>query len=568
MVRTTYRKLRNCAAVLGMLSLLAPMTPLSAQEIGIMVQPVLLEVQPRPGESVTLPVSVRSTSATATQRVEAALWPLYQSPDGRFTVIEPGPDPIPPPPGQSCLPFASLDRTELNIAPGGVEILNVSLKVPANASGFYSGALIVQTVPEQRPGVIALRVRFLVPILVHVQGRAVTRKITVTGAEMQRIVASEKNPPGTLFSVGIQNTGETLAKVSGVLNVFVESGGRWRRVASLEVPERRLLPGTAAKVPIQSDLRLPAGKYRLVPEIVMDGARLSQAPSEVQYEGDPEVATVATAAEMSVMPSIIEVSCAPGATRTTSLTVRNDGSDPFVASATISIPSELQAVAIPTLKGEDLDGSKFVDLSVSQTQVAPGRETRMRLTVRLPAEGADRPAYYATVHVKASTASGQEIGEAPVLIIIRNQKAKGNWEIVPSGRVTLVKKEDGTYQAIGRFANIGTVDGEFRWAADLLEGGGPNVAMVLRRAQEGSQRLIPLQTAVCSVDLDLSRLTPGTYTLRFMGRAADGEPVYLTTGIRISTGPNGKEVEVLQPPDGSRSEPVASGSQGKGKGRR
>lgn len=67
--------------------------------------------------------------------------------------------------------------------------------------------------------------------------------------------------------------------------------------------------------------------------------------------------------------------------------------------------------------------------------------------------------------------------------------------------------------------------------------------------------------------MNLNGLADGSYLLVTTAEFA-GKTETRRTLIRISTGPNGKEVEVLQPPDGSRSEPEASGSQGKGKGRR
>lgn len=539
-----------------------------AQEIGIMVQPVILEVQPRPGESVALPVSVRSTSATAVQTVETALWPLYQSPEGKFAVLEPGSDPLPPPPGRSCLAWTRVDKETLQIPPGGVETVRVSMQVPPNAVGFYAGALIVQTKPEPRPGAITLRIRFLVPILIHIQGRAVTRKVTTRGAGMALIPKSDKEQAGTLFTVSVANEGETLATVSGSLTVFVESAGRWRRVTRITVPERRLLPGTSAAIPIRSEMRLPRGKFRLTAELTMDGSRLPQAMSEVEYQGDPEIASVSSEADIMALPSVVEVQCAPGATRTATFAIRNGGTEPVVLAGSASAPPSLQGVAYGELKGDDLDGSKMVAVTAPGSTIAPGREGRFRLTIQLPSDGAPRPAYYAVVNVSATSPEGQPVGNIPVLVVIRNQSAKATEKLAPSGRVTLVRSGDGVIQAIGRFSNLGDTDIEFRWSADLLQGGGPTVSAVLHNFEDDSQRLLPLATAVCNVRFDLARLAPGTYTLRFAGRTLRGDAVYLTTGLRVTDGPSGKEVEIINTPsdqgDGAPTEKQTTGERDPG----
>lgn len=523
------------------------LVPAMSQDVGILVKPVLLEVQPRPGERVTVPVEVRSTSPSAFQDVEVRLWPLYQGDDGRFSVVdmEATPDP-PPPPGNLCLPWTSVDAEGFRIPPGEVRTVRVTLSVPSNASGFYSGALIVQTKPEARPGVITIRLRFLVPILVQIQGRAVTRRVEVRSVNMTPVPEAPDAPAGTELAVALANTGESLASVKGSVRVFAMMNDRWRRVADVSLPERRLLPGGKAEVRARSEHRFPPGKYRLVADVTLDGARLPQLSRELEYVGDPDAKALVADAEMVLEPASTDLRVAKGATRTVTVRFTNRATDPVVLSARATLPSVLQGVAYEQTRGEDLDGSPWVECAIPPGEIAPGRTVAIRLVTTIPAEAKfDRAAYFASVVVEARTSDGRLVGTAPVLVTIRNQTRQGEARITRSGRISVNRVEAGAFDATARFANIGDVPALVEWSADLLQGATP-VASLQAPDRRGLE-LLPLETAVFATRFSAAGLKAGTYLLRFTVTIGE-DRVESVTGIRVTEGPNGKEVDIIQPP--------------------
>jgi P pilus assembly chaperone PapD len=516
------------------------------QEIGIQVKPVMLELMPRPGERLKLAVEVRSTSPSANQEVEALVWPLYQGPDGRFAVIDPETtQQLPPPPAKTCLPWVSLGSHSFQVSPGGVHNVEVSIAVPTDAVGTYAAALILQTKPEPKPGTIAVRLRFLVPILIQVQGRVVPRKVEIRGASMAPVSPGGQTPPGTNLSVSIANRGESLATVGGSITLFARIADRWRRVTQAEIPARRILPDVQAAIAAHSPLKLPPGQYRLVAELTVDGSRLPQFTQELDYAGDPDAGSLSAEAELVVQPSVLEVGLPPGATRTTTVRLQNRSSEPILLASRIMLPQSLQGVAHGDLRGEDLDATQWLTVTAPEGPIAPGREVLLRVAARLPQELQDpKAAYFATAHIEARSSDGKLAGSVPVLVVVRNSALKGAPQFTPSGRIVVVDVGQGAFEATARFANVGSTHGEFRWSAEVLRG--VETVTRLRSLDEGVQRILPLETAVCSVRFNASSLTPGTYLLRFTGASGDLR-VEHTVGIRVSTGSGGPQIEIIQP---------------------
>ena len=550
---------RSVALILAVAVLIVLVQSASGQG-SVMVQPVLLELQPKPGERVSVPVSVRNMSATDVVTIEAMLWPLYQDQSGRFGVIDPeayqGTPPAPP--GKQCLPWTQIDADSFDIAPSGVRTVTVSFQVPSNVRGLYAGCLIVQTKPPDAGG-IAIRIRFVVPILVQIYGRAMTRRVELKGAGMGFVPKSDPKPAGTVFGVLLRNSGESLAQLKGRITVYSELSGRSRKVTQVELPNRRLLPGVEAMLQVQTAHRLPKGKYRLVANMTMEGSRLPPLTMEVDYVGDPEVSSLTTDAELQVLPGTVEVDGPPGSTRSVLLTVRNEGTERISLSPSSAVPDALQGVAIGARRGDALACTTWLSFGENEVSIPAGQERKLRLQVAVPREQVDQPYYYARLLVNAHTADGTSIGQAESLLIVRNKAVEPTPMLVPSGRMTITRAEEDKFNFVTRFANTGTVHldpvckGTVSASASL---------QVLREftAERQSGLILPLGTAVFNATVDFAGIAPGVYVVRFEAPFGT-ETATFTAPVRVTDTEDGKQVEVIELPetDGTTTNPPVKG---------
>ena len=83
----------------------------------------------------------------------------------------------------------------------------------------YAAALTAQTRPKRNTKGIAIVFRFLIPILVEIQGRPARQKIELGDASMQFLEQSQKNSATTLVSMNIVNKGGTYSRLKGNINV-------------------------------------------------------------------------------------------------------------------------------------------------------------------------------------------------------------------------------------------------------------------------------------------------------------------------------------------------------------
>lgn len=539
---------RKSSIVLCLAALLGLVGAARAQQLSIMVQPVSLELQPKPGERVNVPVDVRNTSATDPVTVEAKLWPLYQNQEGRFSVMDPEAmkpgQTAPAPPGKPCLAWTRIDADRFDLAPASVRKVMVSLQVPSNARGLYSGTLIVQTVPTQRPGAIAIRLRFLVPILVQVYGPAVGRKVELKAAGMGLAPKTDKEPVGTHFGVSLKNAGESLARLKGGITIFTENSGRWRKVTQVDLPERRILPEVEATVQQRTTQRFPKGKYRLVANLTMEGARLPQLATEVDYPGDPEVSAIATDAELEVLPGRLEVDGPPGSTRSVTLTVRNTGTERVSLSPGSALPAALQGVAMGLRQGDALGCQSWLSFGDVEVTIPPGQERKMRMQVAVPADKVNEPYYYAQVLVKAKSPEGQPVGEAEALVIVRNKSSDAAAKLDPSGRVTVTRADKNKYNFVARFANTGTVHLD-----PICKGMVTDTAGLQSLKQFDAERqkglILPLGTAVFSANVDFAGIAPGVYVVKLIAEY-EKEKATFSVPVRVADTKDGKQVEVVE----------------------
>lgn len=516
-----------------------------AQRLAILVQPISVEVQPRAGDSIRVPVNIRNTSIQEAVEVEALVWPLYQNDEARFFVEEPDASKkASPPPGQSCEPWTTLSAERLTIPAAAAQDLFVQLKVPSNARGVYSAALIVQSIPNTKPGAIGIRVRFLIPILVHIYGNSATRRVSIIGANISHSPKAENEAAGTLVAVEVSNTGESLAKATGKATIFAQMGTNWRKVATVQLPERRFLPTVQAYLSAKTPVRLPKGKYRVVADITIDGARYPQLTKEVDYAGDPEAGTLLPEAELGIAPSVIEVTGTARSTRTTTIAVRNNGTEAIIVSPTSATPKALDGVAIGNRFGDQLSGASWTSFGLEEVAIPPGQERKVRIQVAIPDE-AKQPFYYTDIIFRAKSADGTPLGEASSLLIVKNSRKVPESRLEPSGRVTLTAGGPNIFNVVARFANTGDMHLDPKGMAQITDRTGLR-AMLDFEVSRPPGLVLPFGTASYTGTMDIKSVPPGEYVLRIVAQHAGGKAEF-SVPVSVSGTGSAKKLTILQP---------------------
>ncbi|GAI35921.1 unnamed protein product, partial [marine sediment metagenome] len=223
----------------------------------------------------------------------------------------------------SCLDWVTVDKKRLDVQPLAKDKVHIKIKVPLRARGFYGMVIIVRSEPiRTEKANIAVVLRFLVPVLVEIQGRPPRQKIDLVNINMQFLEQSEKNPATTLVSMNIANKGRTYSGLKGNVNVMRQAGGHWQRVAAAEFREVGIIPGVELNLKSDLERRLPSGKYKLRGTLYVDGRRIKPFIKEMDFIGDPTVTKAAADIPLILDPSILSVKAVPRGTRTAAIKIQ------------------------------------------------------------------------------------------------------------------------------------------------------------------------------------------------------------------------------------------------------
>lgn len=516
-------------------------SPARAQ--GFMVKPMKMEFQLRPGETIEKVLELRNTGADKTRTIDLKLMELTQSKTGAWCLIEPGSD-VDTSNLSSCLKWIELSANSVEVKPLEMAPVKVKLTVPRRTHGFYAAALIAQTrPPKPKTGRIGVVIRFLIPVLVGIQGRPPRQKIELTNADMQFLEQSEKRATTSLVSINIVNKGETYSRLKGNINVMRRAGEHWQRVASAEFGDIGIIPGVTLNLTKDLQRRLPSGKYKLQATLAVDGRRMRPLVKEIDFVGDPTVTEAAADTPLILEPSTLSIRAIPGSVRTTVIKVQNPSEEVVNISAGVEVPKSLQGVSLDKLKGEDLTCAEWVEVVPQNFTLRPGGRRIIRVMARLPKNLEMHANYYAALGLRAVYADGQSAGETRSLVCVQNAKMEAR-PVAQAVKVSLAAEEGSKYIVRARFANVGNIHFTPRCKATVEKADG---TPVLETALSGqTEVMLPLGTGDFSGILDFSRVEAGVYRLTALidyGREA--KPVSKILPVRVSVEEGQKVVTAI-----------------------
>ncbi len=433
----------------------------------------------------------------------------------------------------------------------------LTVTIPPSARGFHLAGLVVQTRPDTTARGIHLLVRFLIPILVTVEGRAERQQVQFDDISLEFRPPTENVQGTTLVQVHVANAGRTYSRVSGTAQVLYQTGGRWRPVVTGMIKETGIIPGV--RLVLGNDLarRLPPGRYKLLGTLYIDGRRQPALEKEVDFKGDPTVTTLPVDSDLRVEPAEVSLFGVAGATRTAVLSVENAGEDDVIVEGMSATPGPLRGVALGNLRGNALSCDEWLQLSPAEFTLRAGRKQNLRLVARIPRDGLEHPNYYGLVVLHATYPDGQSAGETPVLVTLTNKDEQAQ----PMGQVSqlaLAAEQDGAYVVRAKAVNVGKVHFRPAVKAIVLTGQGQAALESLLTGPGGA--MLPLEMRDYAGVVNIGALSPGEYVLRVVLETGSEPAAQEQVLIKVSEEDGRKEVTVVSP-DSKQPATAAAGAQ-------
>lgn len=508
-----------------------------------LVKPMSAELSAKQGSTFDLVFDVTNTAPDRKQTVDIRAMRLGQNDAGWVVFEESEATADVKSKFASCLTWLRVDRAALEIDAGQTASVKVRMTVPSSARGFYSAALVIES--QRPPGTgVGIIVRFLIPIMVQIEGTVPTRSAKVIGASAKYAPPEGSNPGGVTVGALVLNNGQTLNRTSGNLSLYAKVGTQWVRVSSAESSTKRILPGGAVYVTAPIPKKIPSGTYRVDADISIEGRRLPKYSQEIQIEGDKNVGSITPDASLIPTPEILEVDGAPGSTRAMTVSLRNPTESPIDVRLSVMTPPLLQGVALGSITGQDYSAADWTTVAPETITIAPNQERKVQVLVKVP-DGANLPFYYASI-MAAISRGGEPAGTASVLAIAANKGAPTLASIKEAAKVSVSKGEGDSYLLAASFANHGNQHERLASSFVVTDMGGVQTLLEVP-AEADSSLALPLGIVRMSGSLEAKKLKPGSYILRAVCRFGTQTAVSQVP-ITVVTSASGNAIQVGSAP--------------------
>lgn len=477
---------------------------------GFMVKPMRMETTPRAGETVRLPLRITNTSMQGVQSIELRVVDITQTIDGNWQIFQGGSD--------GALPTASgrewikLEETRFAVPVASHVETDIEVAVPTGAQGAYFAALLAETPrPPDATGLV-VRVRFLIPIIIQVQGRLVRQQVALSDLSLNYHEQQPQSPATTSAYLHVANEGRTFSRVHGNLRVELQSGDRWRPVTRIDVPERSIIPGVTLELGDDLNRRLPSGTYRMRGELWVDGRRAEPMERILELEGDPVASALAFDAALIIEPEMVRMETTPGALRTTTVSIENPGDDAVTVAMAAETPRALQGVMLGDLRGDVFSAEPWIEIRPADFVLRPGGRQNIRVISRVPRDNATHPNYYADLVLSGFYNDGQSAGVTRSMLHLTNAALDSRVQGVIDHTQISQTEGPSVYAIQVRFSNTGNIHLFPQARVEVLTGQGRSVASA--QLQGGHHPLLPMGQKSFGGTIDFSGVESGRYLLR------------------------------------------------------
>jgi hypothetical protein len=518
------------------------------------VQPMKMEIPVRPGKLVKSALEIRNTDVNEVHTIDLSVVELSQWEDGTWRNIDPNTDlndPNSPNFGfdlstlSSCSKWISIRPSSVELPPLGVAPIMATLRVPRGIRGFYGAGILATVRPREGASEITVILRFLIPVIVEIQGRPMRHKVEGTDVGMELVEAYGDNPATTLLSLDIENKGGTYSRLTSMARVWAFSDGHWHVITTTGFQDTSIIPGAKLKLKTNVNKSLPTGHYRVAGVLYVDGRRTKRVQKEIDYVGEEKVTKVAADAPVDLFPIDVAVESVPGATRTTTLTVYNASDETVNVQTALGLPRYLQLASFADVKGKDLDCSEWIKVTPDTfTLRGEGGKQSIRIVTTMPTPAAAHPCYYSLLALWASYPDGQKAGVTTTNICVQNKNVAVEPEATAM-KLTIHDLDMSKYLVVARFGNFKTIHFtpiKCRAAVTSAEGI-PIAGTLLGRGKRGV--MLPFETADFSGVIDFTSLPAETYRLAAALEYAPGQIATKQIALRVSIEGDQRVVEVV-----------------------
>jgi hypothetical protein len=483
-----------------------------------MVKPMRMETSAPAGRTIDVPLEIRNTAGSEIREIELRLAEISQNSDGSWRLVEP--DSVEDTSKQySSVAWTSLGQSRANIAPLEPAEIMVRLSPPADARGAYFAAIIAETpAPEDSTGLV-VRVRFVIPLIVEIEGRPARQQVALADVLMNYQDGTDGGKATTTAALRVKNEGRTFSRLAGEMTVERKNGKQWRPVTRFDIPERSIIPGMVLDLGKDLERRLPSGDYRLRGQLFVDGRRIAPLEKEIAFEGDPKADTLAYDTALVLTPSLVDMDIVPGATRTTVLRIENPGTDTVKVRMASVTPPSLAGVAMGDLLGSSLSAQPWTEIVPAEFSIRPGVRQNVKIISRVPKTGVDHPNYYGDLTLSGTYADGQSAGETRSTVHLSYNGVESSADARIEQIMLVEGGSPSQYFAQMRLTNIGNVHIEPSARLFVLSAQGGQVKNVEFSGDDAP--LLPLGKRTYSAELDLGGVPPGYYALRATAKIAD-----------------------------------------------
>ena len=518
---------------------------LPANAVGFMVNPMSIDLAPQPGTEVVQKIILRNTQKEASQFIDVKLMELTQDANGTWRALDPTSDPIPES-VRSCREWISFDIVSAKVPPLQTAEVALNFTVPRGARGTYAAAFIAQTRPKPDAQGLGVIIRFLIPIIIEIQGRSVRLEADLIDTGIAYREALKDKPGSTLLSMTVSNTGQTLVRFKGEARLYHFTAGNWRRVCSTTFAERRVLPGHTINRSSDLERRLPSGKYKSVTAMHVGGRRYKPITKEIDFIGDPTVGAVPVDVAISVDPPQLEIQGVPGARRSAYLTLENPTETPVEVRCSVSQPEALSGVMMGDTTGDDFSCHTWTAINPPLFMLRSGGKRKVAVQVTYPKPGNKKPYSYANFNIAATYPDGQTAGSVKGLIIAQNKMVEATSRMHGMG-LALARLEGEQYTLTATIGNTGDTHlapSKPRGNVLEIEGISQRAVSVIEFSEERDM-LLPLGIGRFSGTIDFSTVKTGAYVISVVTEHNGGETEQ-TILIEVKVDENeGKVVDVV-----------------------
>jgi len=531
-------------AVIGA-ALLASAGPAFAQ---FTVEPMKVELQVTPGKIIKSLVRIRNADPNEMHTIDLRMVELTQSEEGSWAIV----DPNDPNTGDvsklsSCSSWIRMNSNSVTLDPLQVLPLELTLRVPRGIRGFYTAGILASIRPRPELTGVVLDVRFLVPVVVEIEGRSVRPKVESTDVGMEFVQASGAGQATTLVSMRMENNGETFSRLRPVVRVWSFSGGHWRVITTTEFTETGIIPGAKLNLKASLHKSLPAGKYKVAGMTYVDGRPTKRVEKEIDFAGDPQVKQVAADAPLDLDPGEIVIDGLPGAVRTGTIKVFNAASETVNIRVALGLPSYLQSTVVGDVRGQDLDCTGWLKVVPEQfTLQGEGGRQNLQVIANMPNPSATHPCYYTLLALWGTYPDGQRAGVTTMPICVRNTNIPAD----PNAQGLRVDIQDlgqSNFLIAARFGNFKTIHFTPITAKAAVipttgAGGIPRASIFL---SGDPSLMLPFETRQFSGVMDFSALPADTYILMARLEYAPKTYAYCPKLIQVSVEGDQRVVRTL-----------------------